>query len=269
MRYPAVAGRFYSDNKDALIKEIEGCFTHPLGPGLPGKCGNERKIISAIAPHAGYAASGMNAAHVYKAIAEDGLPEAYVIVGPDHRGIQYDVAMCGVPYVTPLGACGIHDGIAKKLRKIIPDDPQSHRYEHSVEVQIPFIQYIDPDPRIVPIIMGDQSPGCSKLLSEAIKEACGEHDVIVIASSDLSHYVPKKRAYSEGTDVLKKVCGLDVPGMYGVIEGRDISACGYGPMSVAMSMDPSDAKLLKYSDSDDSLGMSNEVVAYAAVAFYR
>ncbi|MDR0334706.1 MAG: AmmeMemoRadiSam system protein B [Methanomassiliicoccaceae archaeon] len=269
MRYPAVAGRFYSDSKDALTEEIRDCFTHAIGPGLPGGCRNERKITSAIAPHAGYAASGMNAAHVYKAIAEDGLPEAYVIIGPDHRGIPYDVALCGVPYVTPLGVCSVHDDIVKKLRKIIPDDPRSHRYEHSVEVQIPFIQYIDPNAKIVPIIMGDQSRECAKFLSEAITEACTGHDTVVIASSDLSHYVSKKRAHSEGTDVLNKVCALDIPGMYGTIEKRDITACGYGPMAVAMSAGCSSAELLKYSDSEDSLGLSGEVVAYASVAFRR
>jgi AmmeMemoRadiSam system protein B len=209
----------------------------------------------------------MNAAHVYKAIAEDGLPEVYVIVGPDHRGIAYDAAMCGVPYVTPLGVCGIHEEVAGKLRKMIPDDPPSHRYEHSVEVQVPFIQYIDPNARIVPIIMGDQSRECAKFLSEAIADACGGHDHIVIASSDLSHYVSKKRAYSEGKDVLEKVCGLDIDGMYNVIKERRITSCGYGPMAVAMSSKCSDAELLKYSDSSDPLGMSDEVVAYASVVF--
>jgi AmmeMemoRadiSam system protein B len=236
---------------------------------MPGECRNERRIVSTIAPHAGYMASGMNAAHAYKAIAEDGLPEVYVIVGPDHRGIAYDVAMCGIPYVTPLGVCGVHEEIVKKLRKIIPDDPRSHRYEHSVEVQVPFVQYIDPNARIVPIIMGDQSRECAEFLSKAIAEACDGHDAVVIASSDLSHYVTKKKAYSEGTDVLNKVCGLDVPGMYDVITERQITACGYGPMAVAMTTKCSGAELLKYSDSSDSLGMSNEVVAYASVAFYR
>jgi len=269
MRQPAVAGRFYSNNKESLTKEIRNCFTHPIGPGLPGKCRNERRIVSAIAPHAGYAASGMNAAHVYKAIAEDGPPEAYVIIGPDHHGIPYDVALCGVPYVTPLGVCGIHEEIAKRLKKEIPDDPPSHRYEHSVEVQVPFIQFIDPNAKIVPIIMGDQSEGCARFLSKAIAEACEGYDAIVIASSDLSHYVPKKRAHSESADVLKRVCDLDIRGMYNTITERDITACGFGPMAVAMSSGGTNAKLLKYSDSDDSLGMSNEVVAYASVAFYR
>ena len=268
MRYPAVAGRFYSNNKDQLIKEIKKCFTHPIGPGMPGGCTNERKIVSAIAPHAGYMASGMNAAHVYKAIAEDGLPDAYVIVGPDHHGIPYDAALCGVPYVTPLGVCGVHEDIVKKLRKNIPDDPRAHRYEHSVEVQVPFIQFIDANAKIVPIIMSDQSPGCAQFVSKAISEACEGYDAMIIASSDLSHYVAKKKAYSECADVLERICALDIKGMYETIDEQGVTACGYGPMAVAMSAGRR-AKLLKYSDSGDSLGMNDEVVAYASVAFYK
>jgi AmmeMemoRadiSam system protein B len=225
--------------------------------------------MSAIAPHAGYMASGMNAAHVYKAIAEDGLPDAYVIVGPDHHGIQYDVALCGEPYVTPLGACGIHEGIVKKLSKIIPNDASSHRYEHSVEAQVPFIQYIDPNAKIVPIIMSDQSMECAEFLSKEIAKACEGIDVIVIASSDLSHYVPKRTARSESEDVIKKVLTFDVRGMYDVINAKGITACGYGPMAVAMQSGGNNAKLLKYSDSGDSLGNNNDVVAYASVVFFK
>ena len=270
MRHPAVAGRFYPNDKKALIKNINECFTHKLGPGIPKECRNTKKITAAIAPHAGYMASGMNAAHVYKAIAEDGLPEVYVVIGPDHHGIPYAAAMCGEPYATPMGVCDVHDGIIKKLKKAIPDDPHSHKFEHSVEAQIPFIQFIDPKARIVPIIMSDQSQECAEYLSKAIAEACEGHDFVIIASSDLSHYVSKERAYSESADVLRKVCDRDIQGMYRAIGERNVSTCGYGPMAVAMSSECSNAELLKYSDSFDSLGMGRkEVVAYASVAFFR
>jgi len=268
MRYPAVAGRFYPNDGRVLKKEIEKCFTHEIGPGMPRECRNERRLAAAIAPHAGYAASGMNAAHVYKEIAEDGLPDMYVIVGPDHYGIPYDVALCGEPYVTPLGACKVHDEIIKRLRKNIPDDVRAHKFEHSVEVQIPFIQYIDPDAHIVPIIMSDQSAECAEFLSNAISEACSGYDHIVIGSSDLSHYVPKDTAFNEGKEVMDKVCGSDVQGMYDSVYDRKITTCGYGPMAVAMLTDCSHAKLLKYSDSHDSLGVErNSVVGYASAVF--
>ncbi|MCL2607113.1 MAG: AmmeMemoRadiSam system protein B [Methanomassiliicoccaceae archaeon] len=270
MRYPVVAGRFYPNDEKALTKEIESCFTHNIGPGMPGECRNERRLEAVIAPHAGYKASGMNAAHVYKEIAEDGLPDVYVVIGPDHYGIQYDAVLCGEPYVTPLGACKVHDETIKRLRKTIPDDVNAHKLDHSVEAQIPFIQYIDPDAHIVPIIMGDQSQECAEFLSNAVSEACSGYDHIVIASSDLSHYVPKDTAFSEGKEVMEKVCGRDVPGMYDSVYGQRITICGYGPMAVAMMTRYSGAKLLKYSDSYDSLGVErNSVVGYASAAFYR
>jgi len=268
MRYPAVAGRFYPGDGKALKREIENCFTHDLGPGMPRECGNERRLTAAIAPHAGYKASGMNAAHVYKEIAEDGLPDVYVIVGPDHYGIPYDVVLCSEAYMTPLGACTVHNDIIKKMRKNIPDDVRAHKFDHSVEVQIPFIQYIDPNAQIVPILMSDQTKECAEFLSNVISEACSGYDHIVIGSSDLSHYVPKDIALNEGKEVMDKVCNSDVKGMYDSVYDRKITTCGYGPMAVAMMTNGSQAKLLKYSDSHDSLGVErNSVVGYASAVF--
>ncbi len=135
MRYPAVAGHFYPDDRDSLASAIESCFRHPLGPGLPGPSTGARRIVGAVAPHAGYAASGMNAAHTYRAIAEDGLPEAYVVIGPDHRGIPFPAALCSDPYLTPLGPCGVHMEILGRLSETVVNSPPAHRSEHSVEVQ--------------------------------------------------------------------------------------------------------------------------------------
>jgi len=270
MRYPAVSGRFYPSDERMLKKEIEDCFKDPIGPGLPGECRNTDRLVSAIAPHAGYRASGMNAAHVYKAIAEDGLPEVYVVIGPDHHGIPYDAALCGEPYVTPFGACSVHEDVVRRMRSLIPDDPHAHRYEHSVEVQIPFIQFIDKNARIAPIIMSDQSMECAEYISDAIKEACEGYRYVVIASSDMSHYVPKGKASEEGRKVIERICAMDVQGMYDVISENGITSCGYGPMAVAMMSGGSCAKELRYSDSYDSLGRDkNEVVGYLSVAFLK
>jgi AmmeMemoRadiSam system protein B len=139
-----------------------------------------------------------------------------------------------------------------------------------VEVQIPFIQYIDPNAKIIPIIMSDQSQECARYLSNAIAEACEGIDHVVIASSDLSHYVPKGQASSESKCLLDRICALDVNGMYDVIDERKITACGFGPMAVAMSSGCRSAKSLKYSDSCDSLGSDRDgVVGYASVAMHR
>ncbi|MCL1811438.1 MAG: AmmeMemoRadiSam system protein B [Methanomassiliicoccaceae archaeon] len=271
MRYPAVAGRFYPADKGMLLANIEGCFLHHLGPGLPDHIGSERSISAAIAPHAGYTASGMNAAHAYRKIAEDGLPEAYILIGPDHHGVPYSAVMCEEEFLTPLGPCKIHEDIAAELKEMIPSDCGAHRYEHSIEVQIPFIQFIDEDPRIVPIIMRDQSKASAEKLAAAIKKACGGRDAVIIASSDMAHYVPKDTAERLNSMVLEKIGEKDVDGMYSAVEKNRISVCGYGPMAAAMlGSEPSRIEILKYSDSWDSLEYDiRSVVGYCSAVMYR
>jgi len=271
MRYPAVAGRFYPADKSELLADIESCFLHEIGPGLPEHTGGERTISAAIAPHAGYMASGMNAAHVYKKIAEDGLPEAYILIGPDHHGVPYRAVMCSEDFLTPLGPCKIHEDIARDLKELIPDDCTAHRYEHSVEVQIPFIQFIDKDPKIVPIIMRDQSKASAERLAASVKEACKGRDVIIIASSDMAHYIPKADAERLNSMVLEKIRALDVDGMYSVVDKDRISVCGYGPMAAAiLGSVPSGAEILKYSDSWDSLRYDiRSVVGYCSAVMYK
>jgi AmmeMemoRadiSam system protein B len=271
MRYPVVAGRFYPADKNELSANIESCFLHSLGPGLPERLGSERSISAAIAPHAGYMASGMNAAHAYRKIAEDGLPEAYIVIGPDHVGVPYRTVMCGEDFLTPFGPCRIHEDIAADLKEMIPSDRKAHVYEHSIEVQLPFIQYIDEDPRIVPIVMGDQSRESAERLAYAIRAACRGRDVIVIASSDMAHYIPKDEAERLNGMVLERIKEKDVGGMYSVIDGNNISVCGFGPMATAMLWsDPSRIEVLKYSDSWDSLKYDRgAVVGYCSAVMYK
>ena len=171
MRQPAVAGRFYPDDPDELEDMISWCFEHRLGPGLPEHIGDSRRIMGAMAPHAGYMCSGMTAARTYRALKEDGLPELYVIIGPDHYGTAMGrTVLCSEDFATPLGVCRSDREVCSRLARRFPDDPCAHSREHAVEVQVPFIQYIDPDPRIVAITMGDQSPGSARELALALKE---------------------------------------------------------------------------------------------------
>ena len=269
MRYPAVAGRFYPLQKNELIDQIEWCFEHPLGPGRIGAPKNGRRIKGALVPHAGYQCSGMNAAHSFKAIAEDGRPDAYIVIGPDHHGVPFDMVLCSDSYLTPLGECKVHEKIAAKLAQSITDSPNAHMFEHSVEVEVPFLQYIDPDARIVPIIMRRQDMESARRLGDLIREACEGYDVVVIASSDMSHYIPKDIAERLDMMLLEKACDLDIEGMYDVIGRYDISACGYGPIAAMITATrPSKGTLLKHSDSWDSLNyMKDSVVGYASAIF--
>jgi len=174
-------------------------------------------------------------------------------------------------FLTPLGQCKIHEGIAADLEKNVPCNCAAHRYEHSIEVQIPFIQFIDKDPRIVPIIMADQSKAAAEKLAGSIREACKGRDVIIIASSDMAHYIPKDDANKLNSEVLDRLRKKDVDGMYSVIEEKDISVCGFGPMATAiLATEPSEIDILKYSDSWDSLRYDiRSVVGYGAAVMYR
>jgi AmmeMemoRadiSam system protein B len=271
MRYPSAAGRFYPLDKSELIESIESCFSHSLGPGMPSESNGKRDIVAVLTPHAGYAASGMNAAHAFKALAEDGKPDAYIVIGPDHYGIPFDFVTCNEDFLTPLGPCKIHVEIVSRLSKYIACNIQAHRAEHSVEVEIPFIQYIDPDARIVPIIMGRQDIASAHKLAEILKTVCKDFDVVIVASSDMAHYMPKELSKSLNLSVLEKYSEKDVDGMYSEIFGKRISVCGYGPMAVSiLATNPSKIKILKYSDSWDSLNYDmNSVVGYATATLFK
>lgn len=271
MRYPVVAGRFYSSDRNGLIRDIEACFSHKIGPGMPGEEGNSRSVVSAVAPHAGYAASGMNAAHTFKKIREDGLPETYVIIGPDHHGVPFDFVMCSDEYLTPLGPCKTDLDLVRDLNGLIPDSPQAHTYEHSIEVQVPFIQYIDPEPKILPIIMSQQDKVTARRLGEILRAVCKDRDVVVLASSDLSHYIPKKEATALDSLILNDIVELNPDGIFDTVMSNRISACGFGPIATSIiATNPGSAEILKYSDSYDSLGGDSDgVVGYASAVMYR
>ena len=267
MRYPAVAGRFYPIEPDELRTTIAGCFTHELGPGGLPKPGDSRRIKAAVAPHAGYLCSGMTAAHTFAEIRRDGLPEAYIVVGPDHFGVPFDMVMCSDPYLTPFGECKVHREIAGRMAEMMPDFSVAHRREHSVEVEIPFLQYIDPDPHIVPVILSRQDPQTTSRLASVIREACKGHDVVVLASSDLCHYIPDRIEKELDSEFLKRVCACDTEGIFSEVADKDLSVCGYGPIACAIeATGATKGRLLKHTNSWDSLKYDRDaVVGYGSV----
>lgn len=270
MRFPAVAGRFYPAGRDALVGAIESCFTHPLGPGMPGETKGGRRVRGIMVPHAGYMISGPNAAHAFRRLKEDGRPEAYVIIGPDHHGTcRGRNVLCSEPYVTPLGECGVHDGICRSLARVMEDSVECHAYEHSIEVEVPFIQYIDPEARIVPIIMGDQSPQSAMSLAHALREATDGIDTVFVASTDMSHYIPKDEAQRLDSLVLDRVRAMDWQGVYREVAANDISMCGYGPTATVMMLCEGCApEGILHTDSYDALGLDRDsVVGYGSAAF--
>lgn len=267
MRSPAVAGRFYPSDPESLLSVLRMCIGREPGPGdaeFPGG-----RIRGVMVPHAGYLASGYCAAYAYSALSEaDSLPDAFVVIGPDHYGTVRDVAMSSEDHLTPLGVCRVHRGIADRLSCLIPDIPEAHRWEHSIEVQLPFIQLLGDCP-VIPVIMGDQSPRTAVRLAEALREACEGYDVVFVASTDLSHYVPKAQARREGSMVLEKVESMDPDGLYDVVRGNGITMCGYGPVMTVMRLcEKCTPQVLSHMDSGDTVpGGPDGVVGYASALF--
>ncbi len=141
MRAPAVAGKFYPSREDETLDMIGRLFESSLGEIPDLNVEGKRRIRGAVVPHAGYVYSGPVAAHAYAAMAKDGFPETFVIIGPNHHALGAPVAVSTEDFLTPLGPMRIDRDIAESLNGIIVNDPLSHRYEHSIEVQIPFIQF--------------------------------------------------------------------------------------------------------------------------------
>jgi AmmeMemoRadiSam system protein B len=274
IRPPAVAGSFYEGETEQLKKQVERCFKSKIGPGLPGKA-TDSKFIAGIAPHAGYPYSGPVAAHLYRKIAESGPTETFVILGPNHAGVGAGVSvMTNGSWATPLGQVEIDSILARQIvdgAEIFEDEETAHLQEHSIEVQLPFLQYIEEDFKFVPVCMMMQDPDAAIMVGEAIGAACKNKSVGIIASSDLTHYEPHPVASKKDSSAIDAIEQLDVKKLYETLEAEQISACGYGPIAAAITaakvLGASKGKLLKYATSGDVTGEKEQVVGYAAIEF--
>jgi hypothetical protein len=268
MRYASVAGQFYSGTETALRKEIEDCYTHPLGPGRIPKlnASGKRRIRGLVSPHAGYMFSGPVAAHGFAALAEDGFPEVFVILGPNHHGLGGGVAVTTHDFETPLGAMKNDRALAESMRTgIVEDSMLAHRHEHSIEVQLPFIQYFSGDARFVPVCMQAQDHRSAVQVGKIIRDAIGSRDAVVIASTDFSHYISPELAKEKDTLAIERILALDSKGLHDTVRKNRITMCGFGPvMAMLEAVGGSEAELLKYANSGDVRPMS-EVVGYASI----
>ncbi len=273
VRTPAVAGMFYPGERGELERSIRGCFLHRLGPGsAPGP--RTRKIFGAVCPHAGYAYSGPVASHAFRAISPD-VPELFVIVGPNHWGIGRDLAtMMDCAWRTPLGDVEVDSEAAGEISEssgVVDVDYFSHAREHSIEVQLPMIQDMARDPKIVPISMISQDRDSASAVGLAIAGAAAARDAVVIGSSDFTHYEPNDLAYEQDTALIDPILRLDVGGFYRVLGDRKVSACGYGAIASTMvackKLGATRGDLLKYATSGDVTGDMSSVVGYGSIVF--
>ena len=278
-RRPSVAGQFYAGSPETLRDQIRECFESKLGPGLPPEeHGDEGKVLGVVVPHAGYAYSGPVAAWSYRALYEDRRPQTFVILGPNHHGMGSGVSIYPKgAWKTPLGTAVIDEELSAWIveeTKIIDPDTRAHQYEHSIEVQIPFLQYLYGDIRLVAISMMLQDLGSAREVGREIGRVleAGDGTAVVIASTDFSHYVSPEVAHENDHAVIERIVAMDSPGIYKVVEDRGVSMCGYGPVMAAIeatkALGAKAGRLLKYGTSGDVAPM-REVVGYASIAFER
>jgi len=264
IRHPAVAGQFYTNDPTELRAELAGYI-------VPQK--HRQKAIGIIAPHAGYIYSGNVAGRVY---GEVSLPENVIILGPNHHGIGARAALyADGEWLTPLGAVGINNRLAKLIMKNAPlvrEDTTAHHYEHSLEVQVPFLQFIRQDITIVPICLGFADfPSCAAL-GKGIAAAIGafEGEVLIVASSDMTHYESAASAREKDEEALREITALKPERLLKVCRDREITMCGVIPATVmlvaALALGATQARVVSYATSGDVTGDQRQVVAYAAVA---
>ncbi len=280
LRYPAVSGSWYAGTPNFLRKQIEELFMHRLGPGiLPSVPENgPRNLVGLVVPHAGYVASGPVATHAYYSLAKDGKPEVIVIFGPNHTGHGSALSiMCEGEWRTPLGDVKIDSEIANQIlnnSSIIDVDDKAHFHEHSIELQLPFLQYLyGSEFTFVPICFMMQDLESSREVGKAVAAALKDKNGLVIASSDLTHYEPQERAEKKDRMALNAALNMDEERYYRIVQDYGISTCGYGPVIAAITaakeLGATKSELLCYKTSGDVLGDRSAVVGYASMAFMK
>ncbi len=265
IRKPAVSGQFYSDSSDKLRKEIKN---------LIDKQGIRTEALGCILPHAGYIYSGAVAA---KTVSSLKVPDNVILLGPNHTG--YGAAfsiMTEGKWQTPLGIVEINTQLARAmLNKSVhlKDDMHAHIYEHSLEVEIPLLQYINPHVKIVPIITRQASieiyKDIGRDIAAVLKESDMTRNTLIIASSDMTHYEPQRQAEKKDREAIEAILTLDEDSLFDKINRFDITMCGAIPVIIAIAatklLGAKTARLISYQTSGDITGDYNSVVGYAGI----
>ena len=263
-RKPCVSGYFYPHNSDALRKMI----AEMVNPQA-----EKEKAISVISPHAGYVYSGKVAGSVFSSVT---LPENYIILGPNHQEVSAGVSIMkqGV-WETPLGDVSINSALADLISgrsDIVEENAKNHLQEHSLEVQVPFIQYLKGSITIVPISIAhyaayEELEELGKAIAGAIREY--KQEVLIVASTDMSHYVTQEVAKEKDFAAIEKILELDARGLYDAVKRENISMCGFQPTTATIlaskELKAKRAELIKYQTSGDVSGDFFKVVGYAGL----
>ena len=272
VREPAVSGMFYPDNPTKLRKDIEDYLKCATIPDL------EDNIIGIISPHAGYMYSGQVAAYGFKMIVKRPY-DTVILIGPSHKVYFDGVALWDRgSFETPLGRVDIDEDIARgmvRIGGIIKANRDTHKEEHSLEVQLPFLQSVLDDFKIIPLVMGIQTTSACRKLAQSLSYVLqnSTKKFLIVCSTDLSHYYPDTKAKKLDSIIVGHLDTFNIPGMIEDIETGKTEACGAGPIIVTMMLSETlgadHGKVLKYAHSGDVSGDKSGVVGYVSAMFYQ
>ncbi len=261
-RKPAVAGYFYTRNPIRLREQIASMMEK-----VPRRI--EAKAI--VVPHAGYQYSGIVAGAVYSRVK---IPDRIVLIGPNHTGLGPPVSVMtqGV-WETPFGEVPIDEELAGEIvaeSRMAKPDHTAHAAEHSLEVQLPFLKYLRDSFSMVPIaLMGGPYSLCQDLAQALTKVLSGREGVLMISSTDMSHYEPQEVAVKKDTEAINRILELDGPGLYNVVREKEISMCGVmgtaAVIETAKALGSTGGELVRYMTSGDVVGDYSQVVGYAGI----
>ncbi len=267
IRQPAVAGRFYPAKPESLTRQLD----EYLGATVPSAQATDAGL-GCVVPHAGYMYSGHVAGAVYRRLP---ARASYIILCPNHTGRGAPLAMMSKgEWLTPLGTVRVDAPLAQALRQachLLLEDAEAHEDEHSLEVQLPFLQRHVGKFTFVPIAIGVGGYSTLETLGHALAQALKKHSdpALIIASSDMNHYEPDSVTRVKDHKAIDRILALDAAGLYEVLRREDISMCGYGPaiamLTAAKDLGGQHAELVKYATSADTSGDRSAVVGYAGI----
>ena len=263
IRQPVVAGQFYPDSPSQLKEMIQGMVDEKA---------EKEEVIGLISPHAGYIFSGPVAGATISRIK---FKDTFIIIGPNHTGMGKPLSIMteGI-WKTPLGEVEIDSELAKQIlatSSYLEEDYGAHQHEHSIEVQIPFLQYFKTDFRLVPIILSYSSGATYKEIGKELAKAIKDlnKEVVIIASSDMTHYEPHESAQWKDAQAIEAMLELNEDELLKRVDELRISMCGYAPavslISAAKELGAKGAELVRYQTSGDTTGDYSSVVGYAGI----
>ena len=264
IRQPVAAGKFYPASKKALEAQIKSMSNAKT---------DKKDALAVVAPHAGYICSGPVACELFSSI---NITDSVIILGPNHTGIGEAFAIYGTgKWRTPMGDIDIDEELSAVICKntgLIKNDISAHTHEHSIEVQLPIMQYFKDNFKIIPIVLSDgdfqQYEQVAAALADAIKSS--GRNILIVASSDMTHYEPENNVKSKDKIAIDAVLKFDEKLLCEVVREHDISMCGYIPVMVMIlavkKLGAKSAELIRYSTSGDITGDYSSVVGYAGIS---